>query len=212
MHNAELLLFDSNGVFGGLIIDWGVKGLEDANIEKLIASLKKEQANSKKGTLKLLIPGDNEPWAVCVWNQGTNESYLLGIQAEHGWYFPDDYQSFLRVSDGCLMFTHPHYGGGIDLLNLQRIINIHDEMEQIPSHWYPIAWTDYIAGAICIDSERCRNNIFPYIFFLDAMKEISEAIPIHCDFKTWFERLILCQGSEFWLWEYHDKINFRNEN
>lgn len=57
-------------------------------------------------------------------------------------------------------------GGGVDLLDLQRMVNIHNEIEQIPPHWYPIAWTDYVAGAICIDSEQCKNNRFPHIFFL----------------------------------------------
>lgn len=184
--------------------------MDNSDIRTLIASLKKEQADSPDGMFKLLIPGHEDTLAVCSWNDGIDLKEISTLLQDKKWFFSEDYLKFLQTTNGCSVFKHPRYGGGVDLLDIQRMVNIHNEVEQIPDHWYPVAWTSYIAGAICIDSERCRKQIFPYIYFLNAMHNTDEAIPIYCDFKAWFERLIICQGVEFWLWEYHDKIEFKS--
>lgn len=93
-----------------------------------------------------------------------------------------------------------HYGGGTELLSLEKMLRIsQDYAYQIPPHWYPIAWTDHIIGSICVDSEKARNGETPYLFFLDAMNSVDEAVPIEGTFSEWFETLVRNNGLEYWI-------------
>lgn len=181
--------------------------MDNASVSEIIYSLKDEQRKSPGGLFHLILPGENYNEAINSWSEGANEAGVKSLIDKRNWYFPQDYREFLLTSNGCTLFAHPSYGGGIDLLDIERMTRIHEEMGNIPDHWYPIAWTNHTSGVICIDSHRCRDNVLPYIYFLDAIEHEDAAIPIYCGFKTWFERLITCQGKEFWLWDYHDKLN-----
>ena len=132
-------------------------------MKSLVYSMKNKQIDNEH--FNLLIPGKEKAEAVCNWNEGISKSTLSDFQEITQWYFPEDFKEFLEVSNGCTLFTHPHNGGGVDILDLERIRRVHEEIIQIPDHWYPVAWTDFVAGAICIDSEKCKYGTKPYMFF-----------------------------------------------
>ncbi|MBG9732985.1 SMI1/KNR4 family protein [Paenibacillus alvei] len=148
---------------------------------------------------------------VVEWKPPVSKNALEHFFEKNHWYIPSDLKEFYLLHNGGVLFKHPHYGGGISILTMNAMQSISDENENIPKHWYPIAWTDHTIGSICIDSERCRLKQYPYIFFLDAMKCSNEAIAIHTDFSTWLTRLLVCQGEEYWMWDYYDKLTFQTQ-
>lgn len=143
-----------------------------------------------------------------VWNDSLPPTEVDKFFEFHNWHLPSDYRGFLETFNGCQLFAHPEYGGGIRILDLQAIEQIHEETN-LPKHWVPIIWTEGVSGSICIDSKRAEIGSFPYLYFLDAMDRPEECVPIYCDFTTFLKRLIESQGHEFWLWEKYDKLNFK---
>lgn len=129
---------------------------------------------------------------------------------KNGWQLPDDYQTFLKFCNGAVFFTSKAFGGGVRLLSIEEIERIHSDYSY-PAKWCPIAWSDHIAGAICINTEAYVEKTGPYLLFIDAMSHPNDAIYLNYDFATWFTRLIVTQGSEFWLWDYNDSITFKYE-
>lgn len=145
--------------------------------------------------------------SISTWNEPLPHDEIEAFLISKNWWLPSDYREFLQVCNGCTLFAHPEYGGGTQILDLNRIARIHEEMN-LPKHWIPIAWTDGIIGSICMDSEQVRAQQHPYLYFLDAMDNPEQAIPLRYDFTTWLIRLIETQGHEFWLWEKYDKLKF----
>ncbi|MGE6227646.1 SMI1/KNR4 family protein [Paenibacillus chitinolyticus] len=177
-------------------------------VRQAIESLKKLMTNTNGVTVFTV---SNELASVCCeFNPPLPTHKYQNFFKENNWYLPDDYFMFLHHCNGATLFKSPHSGGGTRVLTLDEIENIHKDYP-LPTHWYPIAWTDLIAGSICIDSERCSKGIYPYLFFLDAIEKSDHAIPLHYNFATWLTRLIVTQGAEYWLWDFHDRINFKNK-
>ncbi|WP_051236929.1 SMI1/KNR4 family protein [Paenibacillus pinihumi] len=148
-----------------------------------------------------LIPGLGSGPLVCSWNESITESEIHIFTDKNNWCFPDDYKRFLQQHNGAVLFKQPYYGGGTELLSLDKITAIAGTLEQLPQHCYPIAWTDHRIGAICVDSVKYQQRDQSYLFFLDAMDQMEDAIPIALTFTEWLERLTICQGQEFWNWK-----------
>lgn len=143
---------------------------------------------------------------VILFNPPIEENKVKKKFEEKDWFVPNELIEFYTICNGAILYKHPKYAGGTEILSVEKVFKIQSECDNIPETWYPIAWTDHTIGSICIDSDRCKNNEFPYIFFLDAINHPEEAIPIQGDFLTWLSRLIICQGVEYWLWDYYDKL------
>ncbi|MFC3747113.1 SMI1/KNR4 family protein [Paenibacillus sp. GCM10012306] len=169
-----------------------------SNVLDLIEFLKRNA--SPDHTFQRLIPGLGEGPLECTWKDPVSAIEVNKFLQDNDWHFPEDYKQFLLKHNGAVLFQHPYYGGGTELLSLEQILLISKTYEQIPSICYPIAWTDHRIGAICIDSVKCQQGETPYLFFLDAMDHIEDAIPIPLTFTEWLDRLIICQGQEYWNW------------
>lgn len=175
----------------------GADAMANKRYETLI--FLKEHASSTQ-PLQIEIPGHGTTERICTWEEPARRQQIAALRQSRGWYFPDDYEAFLLEHNGAVLFKHPYSGGGTELLSLERMERIsHDHAYQIPPHWCPIAWTDVVIGSICIDSEKARRGEQPYLFFLDAMNSVEEAVPIDGTFSDWLERLARNDGREYWL-------------
>ncbi|MFD0591033.1 SMI1/KNR4 family protein [Paenibacillus sp. GCM10027627] len=169
-------------------------------ISQLVGFL--QQNASETNPHRSLIPDMPSPTLICVWNDPVSEQLLDDFFKDNNWLMPEDYKEFLLKCNGGILFKQPKFGGGTELLSLEKIKAISKTYcEQIPSHCFPIAWTDHRIGAILIDSNKIRSNEAPYLYFLDAMDHIEDAIPIPLTFTEFIERIIICQGAEFWHWK-----------
>ncbi|PYE49298.1 SMI1/KNR4 family protein [Paenibacillus barcinonensis] len=172
----------------------------ETDIIQIIQLLRKNA--SSENPFQSLIPGSESQLLECEWNKGADSEEISKLYEKNDWLFPEDYKIFLREHNGGILFQHAHYGGGTELLSLEKINIISGEYDNIPKHCYPIAWTDHIIGAICIDSVKLKNGEDSYLFFLDAMENMENAVWIPLDFTEWLHRLVLCQGQEFWNWNW----------
>lgn len=168
-------------------------------IEKIIDFFQKNATQSNPHLL--LSPYFPKPKSLyCKWNEPVSMEVIDSFFDEHDWVVPQDYKQFLSYHNGGTLFCSPDYGGGIYLLSLEEIKVISSEYPQIPADCCPIAWTDSLIGAIGIDSSRLAKGNEPYLFFLDVMYDMTDAKYMNLTFTEWLERLILCQGEEYWNW------------
>ncbi|MCY9581890.1 SMI1/KNR4 family protein [Paenibacillus alvei] len=180
-------------------------------IKTLLQSFEDYSSKFTNQELYAFTEGGTEP-SLIKWNPSVSEDELNQFIKKNGWYFPSDLREFYLLHNGGVLFQHPYYGGGINIYTLEDIQGISNDSKKLPKHWYPIARADLTTGDICIDSERCRSGQYPYIFFLGSINRLDEAIPIHTDFTTWLTRLFICQGEEYWVWDYRNKLRFKSSN
>ncbi|SDS71820.1 SMI1-KNR4 cell-wall [Paenibacillaceae bacterium GAS479] len=173
--------------------------MSDTRVLNLIQFLK--QHASSEHHFQRLVPGMDVAPLECTWETAATEVDISKCLSTNNWFFPEDYKKFLLQHNGAVLFKEPYYGGGTELLSIEKMQIISQTYENIPPHCFPFAWTDHRIGAVCMDSIRCREGEKPYLFFLDAMDFMEEAIPIPLTFTEWFERLITCQGQEYWNWK-----------
>ncbi|WP_103104358.1 SMI1/KNR4 family protein [Brevibacillus reuszeri] len=109
---------------------------------------------------------------------------------------PADYQVYLSTYGGARLFQHTYYGGGIDLLSLNHIID-YWKSYSIDYPYYPIAWSSHSLGAICINQEEIDDKN-GYLAWLSSM-DPENPIEIKMTFTEWLATLIEENGQEFWL-------------
>ncbi|TVX93734.1 SMI1/KNR4 family protein [Paenibacillus agilis] len=184
---------------------------EKTRLTLIIKSLQELLNSSSDRMVTTITQEGNIGKATCLFNEPISKKEFEDIIIKHNWNFPPDVIEFYLTHNGARMYTVPNYGGGTDLLSLDRILRIKHEQINIPDRWVPIAWTDHTIGGIYVDCDRVVENRYPYLYFLDAIAPVNEAIPIHSDFTTWLERLIICQGVEYWMWDFYNSIEFKNK-
>jgi len=116
-----------------------------------------------------------------------------------GWCLPNDYKEFLLKHNGALLFSDAEYGGGFELLSLEEIHREYLEfLDYIPKNWFPISVDN--GDYIIIDSSQVEKGQKNYLIRYQGGEPVEYAIKLNTDFATWIDRLIVSQGSEFWLW------------
>lgn len=181
---------------------------KEQSVKGLIESVNKYVNGFQNKVFPLITTGGRLSEGIITFNPPTLENQVRDKFENQNLFAPNDLIEFYTISDGAIMYKHPKYGGGTEILSLERVFKLQSECDNIPETWYPITWTDHPSGSICIDSVKCKNNEFPYLFFLGAINHPEDAIPIQGDFSTWLSRLIVCQGEDFWMWDYYDNISF----
>ncbi|MNG32433.1 hypothetical protein D3C84_1184450 [compost metagenome] len=72
---------------------------------------------------------------------------------------------------------------------------------------YPIA--KYDQTVIYVHDAYLKEGRNDYLFdrtVYDSAEHMGT--PIHLNFETWFERLIVSQGALFWFWNDHTQASF----
>lgn len=181
----------------------------DTSLKGILKTYNEYVQNFSNGEIPLFLEGGYQAKGTIIWNKPANEKQISELFQKKKWYLPEDLYEFYLIHNGGVLFRPSGSGGGTELLSLEKIEILHSELAALPKNWYPIAWTDKVIGSICIDSDKCKHNQYPYLYFLDAMDTPDEAIPIHTDFTTWLNRLLVCQGEEYWLWDKYNKLSFK---
>jgi len=186
---------------------------ENLNINDLVASFKEYIASFPNAQMPVIRSSGYKTEIVCKWNDALSEEVISEFFSSRNWEIPNDYRDFMRLHNGATLFTHSYYGGGLRVLSIQEIDTIWNGTDKFPAHCLPIIWQDeYNAGSIFLDSQRYQENKMPYLYYLDAIEPIESAIPINTSFTVWFDRLIMCQGAEYWLWEFYNSITNKNSS
>ncbi|MFI8716240.1 SMI1/KNR4 family protein [Brevibacillus brevis] len=109
---------------------------------------------------------------------------------------PEDYVEFLHEFDSAVLFQGLGYGGGCSILSPQRVIS-HWKGYSIDHPHYPIAWSDYSNGCVCVDQDRIDSGN-GYLTWIESM-DPDNPIDIDLTFTEWLAKLIEHEGKEFWI-------------
>ncbi|MGE7270242.1 SMI1/KNR4 family protein [Brevibacillus panacihumi] len=133
------------------------------------------------------------------WEEPASVKEIEEVNQKIGWSIPEEYKSFLLMHNGASLFIND--GGTMRLYPLNEIVDYYNESQENnyghPAHWYLIGVYHGVAEYLYIDSERVKQGRKDYLIF----ESIGDFTRLKCDFEEWLDRLIVCQGEQFWLWE-----------
>jgi hypothetical protein len=128
----------------------------------------------------------------CTFNEPTTSEAIDKFSTETGWSIPNEYREFLLIHNGANFFSF-EYGGACYLNSLEQIMS--DSLYCISKDFYSIgSYTDL--GQVVINSKRVRDGGSDYMFLAS-----DEIIDFRCDFKRWFDRMIITEGINYWEWK-----------
>nr|WP_272595572.1 SMI1/KNR4 family protein [Paenibacillus apiarius] len=117
---------------------------------------------------------------------------------------PDDYNSFLKICNGCTLFDHPEYGGEAYIYSLEEIINY--TFEDPFNGRYKIA--NIYGDNIVIDFNRYQEGDNNYLMIKSQTFGFDECTDLSMNFEIWFDRYIMSQGEKFWDWPLYTAKNY----
>ncbi|WP_157890124.1 SMI1/KNR4 family protein [Paenibacillus sp. DMB5] len=130
------------------------------------------------------------------------EKFFRFFSKESKLVLPQDYLDFLLIHNGGILYSHPEYGGGLELLSLQRIEELYAIYKEfLPVGWYPIAVEEgteflFIDSNLCNSASRASN----YLFWA-SIEDINDApTNLNSNFELWLDRYFASQGNRFWEW------------
>ncbi|MGG4443685.1 SMI1/KNR4 family protein [Brevibacillus fortis] len=152
----------------------------------------------KDNTLLVQNPGGDVYQAAFSFNTPASDSDIEKFTKDTGWSIPVDFQRFIQIHNGARLFRDIKYGGGYELLSLEKII--HNHLDYMPKHWYPISVSN--GDYIFIDSNRVKEGKADYLVRFDHDDDVipENGSTMKMNFETWLERLVIAQGTEFWTW------------
>ena len=90
-------------------------------VEKTIKALQKRLADSHNS---LCIQGEEGFTynATCTFNPPATDEQIAYVEKQTGYKLPDDYKTFLKITNGCRLFDDVQYGGEAYLYSLQQLV------------------------------------------------------------------------------------------
>jgi hypothetical protein len=112
---------------------------------------------------------------------------------------PEDYEEFLRLHNGGLIFSHPKYGRGFELFTIDEILEHRAILGyDYPDNWFPIAYG--YDGCYLIVTDKVVGN--GYLYVMDTGYNFEDNMFIGMTFEDWLEKIVIAQGSKFWEWRF----------
>ncbi|MGO4696614.1 SMI1/KNR4 family protein [Paenibacillus sp. 2TAB26] len=146
--------------------------------------------------LTIQTTGGETYQTICTFNPPASLNEIESMCELKNWSLPIDYKHFLLYSNGARLFDVVRTYGGIELFSIDEILQNH--YDYMLDTWIPIA--NHQGDLLLIDSSRTDGD--NYLFWRDFGELIDQqTFSFKINFRTWFERIILCQGERFWLWQ-----------
>lgn len=154
-------------------------------MKKLINALK--QMNNK-----VYIGGGEFEKLNCKFNSPASEDTLKKFETCTNCILPNDYKEFLKNSNGLLFFESADF----IFYDINEIIQF-KKSNNFKEEIYPIGYI--LEDNIVINSKEIVTG--KYLYVGDAFSG-DEYYSLECDFKTFFDRLIVSNINNFWRWNY----------
>lgn len=165
-------------------------------IDMCLNAVKKRISENK--VIKLQLEEGTLIEATFIFNPPPSDGEVEFFFLQNEWNAPFDYKYFLSKHNGALLFTHPKYSGGMEILSLENIKTISEDYGYMfPRYCYPIAM--YNSAIVYIDSRVVESNS-NCLYWQSCLDKNEKAMNLNMDFATFLDLFIVAQGSEFWLW------------
>lgn len=130
----------------------------------------------------------------CKFNPPATPNMFNDFSSDTNWQLPRELIEFFEIHCGCELFNID--GAKVEIYSLDEIIDNHYDF--MPENWFPIC--RYLGDILFIDSDRVRDNRSDYLFWFESGNKIENSLNLAINFRTWLDRIIVCQGDKFWLW------------
>ncbi|TVX96293.1 SMI1/KNR4 family protein [Cohnella terricola] len=168
---------------------------ETTVVHTIISSLKQRLTDSNN-IFKLQLDKGYVTESTCKFNDPADAKELDQFITKLGYKLPEDYYTFLMISNGCNLFDHPEYGGESYLHRWQVINEITTEE---PSEGYLKIGYIY-QSELVIDLKSYQAGDNDYLLIKDCIDQFSESKKLNMNFEMWLDRFVISQGSKFWEW------------
>jgi hypothetical protein len=170
-------------------------------VHKTLDGLKKRLVNNK-----LLVQGD-EGFVVEMefqFNDPASEEEIQEFIQSTGVQLPQDYQAFLRIHNGAILFQ-PWYGGQMELFPVSKIIKEKVSIGIFLESWFPIGCQD--GGFLMIDGDNANRGDQDYLLWWESSR-YEDVEHLNLNFELWLDRFIISQGAKFWHWPRYNVHNY----
>lgn len=161
-------------------------------VEKTLEGLKKRLVENKLTVQRR--EGFVEEMEFCFREPATEEE-IQEFTRSTGVHLPEDYQAFLRLHNGAVLFK-PWYGGQFELYGLSKIIEL-KRSALFLENWYPIGYQD--GGYLLLNADKANKGDNDYLIWWES-SIFENAQPLNLNFELWLDRFIIAQGTKFWYW------------
>jgi hypothetical protein len=133
----------------------------------------------------------------CKFNDPVPLSKIEEFEEYTNLALPDDYKQFLLLHNGISLFDDVKYGGECNVFDLDLVLENYQVSERdFPSGWITIAY--HYGEEIVLDCENYKSGNKYCLLYRGASEPRGVAYNINLSFELWLDRLVICQGLNFW--------------
>lgn len=166
---------------------------ESLSIKKTIFTLKKKlEENNHIVTLELEDGTFTD--AKCTFYDPVSDEDIMQFTDILGYTLPEDYITFLKLTNGCRLFDHPIYGGENYLYGLWEIAR--NTYEEPNDGFLKVGY--FYEENIYFDLKMYDCGEKNYLYVKEHIDQFREGRALHMNFEIWLERFIDSQGMKFW--------------
>ncbi|MCM3576499.1 SMI1/KNR4 family protein [Mesobacillus subterraneus] len=164
-------------------------------LEKSINYLK--QKLQEKGSFEIYLGEGKTSNVTCKFNSPVSVIDIEQLELQTGLTLPDDYKHFLLLHNGATLFDDVEYGGECYLYDIELVLeNYQDSLGNYPNEWLTIGY--HYGEEIVLDCNKVRNGDKYCIMHRGASEPNGVAYGLKLSFELWLDRLIICQGLNYW--------------
>jgi hypothetical protein len=164
-------------------------------VEKSINYLK--QKLEEKGFFEIYQGEGKTSSVTCKFNNPVSFTEIEEFESQTGLTLPNDYKQFLLLHNGASFFDDVKYGGECYLYDIELVLeNFQDRSGDFPSGWITIGY--HFGEEIVLDCDKYKNGDKYCVMHRGASEPNGIAYGLKLSFELWLDRLIICQGLNYW--------------
>ncbi|MEK5056887.1 hypothetical protein BK126_18850 [Paenibacillus sp. FSL H7-0326] len=130
----------------------------------------------------------------------SNDIIASKLLVNLNYQLPLDYEDFLRTTDGCRLFEHPQDGSEHDIYGLNEVLTQKEIIDSTYEKPELLNVAYILQDYIFINLKEVSEGRPTYMYVNDCYSPIEYMRSLNCDFQTWLDRFIVCQGNKYWNW------------
>ncbi len=132
------------------------------------------------------------------WENSATDTEISQFENDNKIILPEDYKKFLKISNGTTLFMDTW---GYQIYGLSEIMEETEKAKwpDFKDTWLVFGRHQSDGDLYIFDLEKVKNNEKVYLLYGMECDHPSDYFYLG-SFGTWLDRLIVSQGSQYWLW------------